>query len=572
MSLFISQHSEKGFALPSLLIISVVMLIIMCSSVSAVGTTRTALNEQYYSQLARETAESGANRATACMAQDAGVATWSNNSMNLYPNSNCDGSILGGASAYTFSSATVRASFTVGTVVSQNASLKVNVSSMVELLRTDGSSTVWRTYSHSMVENVPLGVVASTYSTSGIFQVCGVIDAQTWCWGHNDQGQLGDGTGGDGTTAHDSTVPVRVARLAGGLQGKMDKYVAAGNLFACIVTTDDLVYCMGDNVNRTLGDGTTTDRNVPTAVDTTTGLAGKTITGITASDAHVCVIASGDVYCWGAGGLGRIGNGSTANQSKPTRVSTIGTVNGKTVSKIASTPVLRSTCALLSSGQVWCWGNNDRGQLGDQSTTDRTSPVAVYTGGALSGKTAIDIAMGGGYQVSATNDNTTPDKTRRGTACVATSDGGVYCWGANQYGQLGQGSTSLTAQTSAVQVGGLLTGKTVVQVGTAYATPCALTNTGVMYCWGQNVNGAVGDGTKIDRSTPTAVVVQSPGLQGHTITSISGGVNRNCAIADGSTYCWGLNTDGQIGDGTLITRTVPTEATFLKRRLPSVYF
>jgi alpha-tubulin suppressor-like RCC1 family protein len=572
MCWFVSQRTRSGFALPTLLIASVVMLIILSTAVSAVGVTRVALNDQYYNQIAREAAESGANRAVACMAQDSGSATWSNNGDNLYPNSNCDGTILAGASAYTLSTPSLRASYTVGTVVSQNASLKVNVTSTAEVLRATSDASVWRTYATDTVVNVPLGVVSSTYSASGTYEVCGIIDAQTWCWGHNDKGQLGNGLGGDGTTTYDSAVPVRAARVAGALQGKMDKFVVVGNLYACIVTTDNLVYCMGNNMYGMLGDGTTTNRNTPTAVDTTTGLAGKTITDIAATDSHVCVVASGDVYCWGSGGYGRMGNGGTTNQLSPSLVSTIGASNGKPVVQVATTVVMASTCAVLADGTAWCWGRNDRGQLGDQTTTTRLSPVPVYMGGALAGKTIIDIAMGGGSSVSSPTDGSTADKTNRGTTCAATSDGGDYCWGSDQYGQIGRGTSTLTPQTSPVLVGGALAGKKVVQVGMAYATPCALTDTGVMYCWGQNTNGQVGDGTTTVRYTPTAVTVSNPGLLGHTISYISGGANRNCAIADGATYCWGYNGDGQIGDGTFITRTVPTEATFLRRRLPAIYF
>lgn len=462
------------------------------------------------------------------------------------------------------STPTIRSSFTIGAVVPQTASMKVSATSKVELLRSTGGSSVWQTYATNTVINVPLGVVASTASASGIFQVCGIIDAQTWCWGHNDKGQLGTG---DYT---DTTVPVRVARLAGALQGKTDKLVAAGDLYACLVTTTNEVYCMGYNWAGQIGDGTTTSRNVPTAVDTSTGLAGKVITDLITTDSTTCVVANGDVYCWGRGTNGDLGNGSSSNQTKPVRVANIGQWMGKPVTAIAGTPTGHFACA-IAAGAAYCWGQNDRGQLGDRTTTDRNAPVAVYTGGVMSGKTIVDIAAAAGNPNNPAADPGTADGMRRGHACAVTSDGGLYCWGSNQYGQMGQGSTSLSVQSQPIKVNGLLSGKNVIKVATAYATPCALTDQNQMYCWGQNV-GAVGDGTTTDRYSPTPVVLQDPGLLGKTITFISGGVNRNCAVADGSTYCWGNNSEGQIGDGTTVRRTVPTEASFLKKRLPSIYF
>ncbi len=555
----------RGFALPSILIASVVMLIVLLSAVSATAAVSKEIDAQYYKSFAKEAAQAGLARATSCISMDGNVATWSNNSLPLRPDKNCNGSQISGGDAYVYSSAKLRTTFNVGSVTITPSQIQVKATGTVELLRASNNAAVAQSYAYNISGNVPLGTVTSTFSGSGISQVCGIIDAQTWCWGSNSDGQLGNGT----TT--DTNIPVRVSRDAGGLSGKIDKYVAVGNLFACIVTTDNKVYCMGYNGAGQLGNGTTSSVSVPTAVDTSTGLAGKTITDISANESSACVIASGDVYCWGGGGYGKLGNGSTSNQTRPVRVSTIGTTNGLTVTALAATPQGRFSCA-VAAGKAYCWGENDRGQLGDQTTSQRTSPVAVYDAGALSGKTVVGIAAAGGNPLSSPYDGTTADRTRRGHACARTSDGGVYCWGSNQYGQMGQGTASLTIQGAPVKVNGLLSSKTVTQIATAYGTPCALASDNTMYCWGQNSYGVIGDGTTTHRYSPTAVTVADPGLLGKTITLISGGVNRNCAIASGSTYCWGNNNIGQIGDGTYTNRYTPTEATLLKKRLPIIYF
>ncbi|MDB5168151.1 MAG: chromosome condensation regulator [Candidatus Saccharibacteria bacterium] len=562
----IIRRDSPGFALPSILIASIIMLTVLVSAVSAASSISKSVEDQYYLKHAKEAAESGAARANACLNKDLSVAVWSQNNLPLKPNTNCDGSVVTGASAYVHTGSNFRTKFTVGTVTASASHIKVTSIGETELFRTSSPSSVQETYTYNLVTNVPLSEVTSTYSSSGIFEVCGIINGEAWCWGDNNYGQLGDGT------LTDSNVPVRTLRESGALLGKTDKYVAVGNLTACIVTTTNEIYCMGHNSAGQVGDGTTTNRSVPTPVDTSTGLAGKTITGIVANEGVMCAIASGDVYCWGSAGWGKLGNGqATTNALKPVRVSMIGATDGKTVTEIASTPQSRSSCA-IAAGQAYCWGYNDRGQLGDQTTTQRNSPVPVYTGGALGTRTVVDLAVAGGAEFDAAAAAGTPDKTRRGHACAVTSDGKLFCWGSNQYGQMGQGTSSVTAQMEPIMVNGLLSTKTVVSTATAYATPCALTADNLMYCWGSNHHGVVGDNTTTHRYAPVAVVVQNPGLLDKTITFITGGVNRNCAIASGTTYCWGLNSQGQLGDGTYTSRYVPTEAIFLKKRTNSLYY
>ena len=182
------------------------------------------------------------------------------------------------------------------------------------------------------------------------------------------------------------------------------------------------------------------------------------------------------------------------------------------------------TCSLDSVGGVSCWGANFFGQIGDGTTTSRLTPVPVS--GLSSGVTAV--SAGGRH------------------SCALTTAGGVRCWGENSFGQLGDGTT--TNRLTPVFVSGLSSG--VAAIATNISHSCALTNAGAVLCWGDNDFGQLGDGTQFDRLTPGPVSGLSSG-----VTAISVGNSHSCALTTtGAVRCWGLNSNGQIGDGTTITR------------------
>jgi len=325
------------------------------------------------------------------------------------------------------------------------------------------------------------------------------------CWGYNSFRQLGDGT----TT--DRSTPVDVSGLTSGVTS-----VAAGRYHTCAVTSGGGAKCWGYNSYGQLGDGTFTNRSTPVAVS---GLTSG-VTSVTAGYAHTCAVtAGGGVKCWGYNYYGQLGDGTTTTRSTPVDVS--GLTSG--VSAVAAGNY--HTCALISGGGVKCWGYNYYGQLGDGTTTNRSTPVAVS--GLTSGVTSV-----------AAGDNHT---------CAVTS-GGLKCWGYNGNGQLGDGTS--TQRPTPVDVSGLTSGITAAAAGNDYT--CAVTSGGGAKCWGYNYYGQLGDGTTTSRSTPVNVSGLTSG-----VTAVAAGDSLTCAVASGGVKCWGRNDYGQAGNGTTTRRLRP---------------
>ena len=208
-------------------------------------------------------------------------------------------------------------------------------------------------------------------------------------------------------------------------------------------------------------------------------------------------------------------------------------VTGLTSSMTSLTAGSSHTCGLTEAGAVKCWGKNFDGQIGDGGTTGRRSPVNVV--GLTSG--AVSVGAGSNH------------------TCAVTATGGVRCWGNNSDGQLGDGGT--TDRRAPVDVVGLAEGVISVAVGTNYS--CAVTVTGGVQCWGINSDGQLGDGTTTDRRSPVQVSGISSG-----ITLVVAGARHTCMLTDaGGVKCWGDNSDGQLGDGTILGRRAPVDVTGL---------
>lgn len=241
-----------------------------------------------------------------------------------------------------------------------------------------------------------------------------------------------------------------------------------------------------------------------------------------------CAIHDRSAFCWGDNSRGQIGDGTTLDRTSPTKVTGLGEVTSIVVS-------WESVCA-ISDGALFCWGDNDSGQLGDGTTEQRSTPTRVP---GLTGVTSVDI----GAQASLV-DNAVQ---RASTAC-AVADGGAYCWGSNRNGQLGDGTN--TDKTKPTRVRNLSDPTKVV---TDTSMSCALTKVGDVLCWGQNSRGELADGTLTSRTEPVRVA----GLQ--PASDLDTKVGTTCALTDGGLWCWGINRYGQLGDGTTLPSTVPTQ-------------
>ena len=346
--------------------------------------------------------------------------------------------------------------------------------------------------------------------------------------------------------------------------------IVTGMGHTCALTPGGGVKCWGYNSGGQVGDGTMwNNRTIPMDV---IGLASGA-QALTAGWAHTCALTtSGGVKCWGWNGRGQLGDGTTTDRATPVNVS------GLTSGVTAIAAGADQTCALMTGGGVKCWGYNYFGQLGNSTTTDSATPVDVS--GLASGVSAIDagwahtcalMATGGvkcwGWNnIGQLGDGTTTDRAIPGDVnglpggvsalaagdyhtCALTTGGGVKCWGADHYGQLGDGAT--TTGPALVNVSGL--GSGVIAIASGGWHTCALTTDGAVKCWGYNSDGQLGDGTLTNRATPVDVI----GLASKVLTLAAGGEHTCALTAGGWVRCWGWNTYGQLGDGTTIDRKSP---------------
>jgi alpha-tubulin suppressor-like RCC1 family protein len=324
------------------------------------------------------------------------------------------------------------------------------------------------------------------------------------CWGSNSDGQLGNGT----TTTNTSTAVVTGLNDAVAL--------TAGFLHSCAVQANGIVRCWGGNSNGQLGNATTVGSSITVAV---TGLIDAV--AVSAGVVHSCALqASGTVRCWGYNLYGQLGDG------KPGEDSNIPVAVKGLSDAVALSSGGYHNCALQAGGTVRCWGDNSVGQMGNGTTGD-SSPIVEVTG--LDDAVALSSGV---YHV-----------------CALQASGAVRCWGVNLKGQLGNGTTNNSS--TIVTVKGLSNDVVALAAGANHT--CALQASGVVRCWGANDKGQLGNGTLAQSS----IAVPVTGLS--DVVALTAGTDHTCALqATGAVLCWGLNKNGQLGDGTNDNKTVPT--------------
>jgi alpha-tubulin suppressor-like RCC1 family protein len=333
--------------------------------------------------------------------------------------------------------------------------------------------------------------------SAGAYHTCAVLgNGAVKCWGRNDVGQLGN------RSNVSRSYPVQVAGLTAGVIG-----ISAGRTHTCAVTISGAAKCWGDNQSGQLGNGSNIDSNRPVVVR---GL-NNGVASISAGSDHTCaVLIAGGVKCWGAGGYGRLGDGSNASSNVPLNVVDLGTQ----VKSIAAGGF--HTCALLVDGVVKCWGWSVNGQLGNGSTFDVDGPVTV-----------IDL------------DEAVAISTGSLHTCALTTAGELKCWGSNGQKQLGRSRIQQSA--SPLVVSGL--GDDITTISSSGSSSCAMSSAGIAKCWGWNQFGGLGDGTTISRHQPVQVI----GLT--NLKAITVGSSHTCAVtALRRMRCWGYNQDGEVGN------------------------
>jgi alpha-tubulin suppressor-like RCC1 family protein len=366
--------------------------------------------------------------------------------------------------------------------------------------------------------------------------------ANAFSWGTNANGQLGDGT----LTQHLLPLALDVS-VSSALNGKTVVQMAVGFSHSLALDSAGQVYACGFNANGHLGDGSTTQRLFPVAVNisVSSALYGKTVIRIAAgSTFSLAVDSSGQVYTWGGNTNGQLGDGTTTQRLLPVvvSISASSALNGKTIVQISAGN--SHALALDSSGKVYAWGNNANGQLGDGTATQRLLPVVVSisSSSALNGKTIVLISAGNVHSLA------------------LDSAGQVYAWGNNANGKLGDGTMNQRVFPVAVNVStsSALNGKTVVQISAGNAHSLAVDSAGQVYAWGGNTNGRLGDGTTTNQLLPVAVNVStSSALNGKTITQVSASTHSFAVDSAGQVYAWGSNSNGQLGDGTTTNQLLP---------------
>jgi alpha-tubulin suppressor-like RCC1 family protein len=294
--------------------------------------------------------------------------------------------------------------------------------------------------------------------------------------------------------------------------------VGAGESHTCALTTAGTVQCWGDNTLDQLGNGsTTTQSSVALPV---TGLSG--VKALAVGTQHNCVLTTaGGVLCWGYNSAGQLGNNSTANSLTPVAVSGL---SSGVMSVVAGD---NHTCALTTAGVVKCWGANNYGQIGSNGGGGSLVPVVV------SGLASSVFSIAAGWSHN----------------CALVSGGGIQCWGRNWFGELGTNTTTMGATPVPATVIGLSTGEYSVTGGDDHT--CATQVGGLIQCWGSNSNGQLGNNSTTDAHTFVT-------LAGTSATSIVAGFEHTCALTStGGIQCWGYNGYGQIGNNTTTDSHVP---------------
>ena len=321
-------------------------------------------------------------------------------------------------------------------------------------------------------------------------------------------------------TVSNTVSPVFDRPVSGSIQVRVlneaPRTVSAGGEHTCSVRFDGTLWCWGRNTWGQLANGTQgPGLPSPIQVGTATDWA-----SVAAGGGHTCATkTTGQLWCWGLNNKGQLGDGTTDLRTSPARIGT-----GTAWSQVTASWF--HTCGVRTNGTAACWGENSAGQLGDGTRTQRVRPTPVP------GLDWASLSVGGW------------------TTCGIQTDHTLWCWGRNDFGQLGDDTTSNKSTPTRIGVG-----KDWAQVSVGWSHTCGVKTTGQLRCWGRGDRGQLGDGGFVGRRTP---VEPSGGLNASGVVV---GDGHTCALTtDNQSWCWGSNDYGQLNDGTGDANGVPVRA------------
>ena len=314
--------------------------------------------------------------------------------------------------------------------------------------------------------------------------------------------------------------------------------ILAGDKHMCWRDMGNGLLCSGDNTLGQLGMGNNTSLLYGKSIKTSQMASPVNLNSMAGGKNHICVVTStgtpsGVVYCSGDNSSGQLGDGTNINRNQAVPVSDNGAFTNRDVVRVIAGG--NSTCAIKNAGQLFCWGANNHGQLGDGTTQDRNVPTPLVAPFNVTGS----VMNSGGMAISDTH------------ACATSFTGNyeLYCWGDNAFGQIGDGTTS--DRLAPTTVTGVVNTQGTKAVAVASGTTCAVSpgstqGRTAIKCWGLNDVGQVGDGTTTPRSTPTNVTGAFTNDVTNTSMNLAGAGKTMCGHVGLSLYCWGNNSSNQI--------------------------
>ncbi len=344
-------------------------------------------------------------------------------------------------------------------------------------------------------------------ATGGDHSCAVATDGTAWCWGRGEEGELGDGTNG---------ISFSPQRVKGDV---VFAQITAGDNHTCAITSAGRPYCWGWDAFYQLGHPADTRRNVPVAVETAVRF-----TSISAGAQHNCALGTDSLaYCWGLNRYGEGGDGTTLTIIWPKPV-----LGGIKFAQLSSGAW--HTCAVTKLGELYCWGRNDTGQLGIGSTAlTATAPAPAATTARFA-------------QVDAGRSHT----------CAVSRSNGLYCWGSNEHGELGNGSImkeGLAEFYVPTPISQLYRTGEMISAGASFtcAAGASITINSSMRCWGRGESGQLGNGATIDHRQPQPVYLPGTPLLKPTQLAL-GGYTHACALIEEAVFCWGTGRAGQLGN------------------------